>query len=54
MEFWAEIVYLVPPYRYSTKIKTNRNMFLPKHVQIIRGHDYKKDRMTKVNGQRKV
>jgi hypothetical protein len=54
MEFWTEIVYLFPPYRYSTKSKTIRNMFLPKQVQIIRGHDYKQDRMTKTNGQIKV
>ena len=43
MEFWTEIVYLVPPYSNTAKSKASRNMFLSKQVQVIRGHDYKKD-----------
>jgi hypothetical protein len=49
-----EIVYLVPPYSYSTKSKASRNIFFPKQVQVIRGHAYKKDNMVKTKTQRKV
>ena len=47
MEFWTEIVYLVPPYSYSKKSKASIYFFLPKQIQVISGHDYKKDIMNK-------